>query len=86
MDVFRECLFVVLNAILLIIILSKWIRFRIFKIHNHNFSDCYYYKKYEIINSRNSGSKKNKIIQNYLSLLFICVFFLEIILIVIFKF
>lgn len=86
MDTFKVYLYSILNGILLFIILFKWINFRIFNHNKHSFSDSFYYKNYDIINSRNSSSKKNKIIQNYLSLFFVCVFFIEIILILLFKF
>lgn len=85
MELIKAYLYCILNISLLIILLFKWIKYTAFKSSKNSFSNCFYYKNYDIVNSRNSDSKKNKITQNYLSLSLVCVFCLEIILFVLFS-
>jgi hypothetical protein len=85
MEILKTYLFTTLNAFFLIIIFFKWVKFGVFKSPKNKFFTSFYYKKYEIVNSRNNDSKKNKIIQNRLSVLLLIVIFVQIILIILFR-
>ena len=63
MELIKAYLYCILNISLLIILLFKWIKYTAFKSSKNSFLNCFYYKNYDIVNSRNSDSKKNKITQ-----------------------
>lgn len=69
-----------LHATIIIILLFKWKRYLTSKSAKKSFFKCFYYGNYDIINSRNNDSKKNKLLQNNLSFLLVFFIFIEIIL------
>ncbi len=85
MELIKAYLYSILNIALIIILLFKWIKYTAFKSSKNTFLNSFYYNNYDIVNSRNSDSKKNKITQNYLSLCLVGVFCLEIILFLLFS-
>lgn len=85
MELFKAYLYLILTFAFLIVLLFKWIKYTRFKSPKDRFFNSFYYKNYEIINSRNRDSKKNKIFQNYLSLTLVIVICLEFILLLLFS-
>lgn len=85
MDSLKWYLFTSLNLLLIIILLLKWIKYSTFKSSKNGFFNSFYYKNYEIINSRNSISNRNKKNQNALSLFLVFLLSTEFFLILIFN-
>ncbi len=85
MELIKVYSYSILNISLLIILLFKWIKYTAFKSSKNSFLNSFYYKNYDIVNSRNSDSKKNKITQNYLSLSLLGIVGIEILLILLFS-
>lgn len=85
MEQLKRYLYITLIVMFLIVLLFKWIKYNNFKSTKDYFFNSFYYNNYEIVNSRNRDSKKNKIFQNYLSLILVIVICLEIILLLLFS-
>jgi hypothetical protein len=79
MELLKSFFNIGLNAAIIIILLFKWKRYVASKSAKKSFFKCFYYGNYDIINSRNTNSKKNKIFQNKLTFLFLIFVFIEII-------
>ena len=84
MDSLKWYLFTSLNLLLIIILLLKWIKYSNSKSSKNGFFNSFFYSNYQIINSRNSISKRNKKIQNGLSLLLLFLLSVEFFFILIF--
>ena len=85
MDSLKWYLFTSLNLLLIIILLLKWIKYSNSKSSKNGFFNSFYFKNYEIINSRNSISQRNKKIQNGLSLFLLFLLSVEFFFILIFN-
>lgn len=79
MELLKSFFNIGLNAAIIIILLFKWKRYVASKSAKKSFFKCFYYGNYDIINSRNIDSKKNKILQNNLTFLFLTFVFIEIV-------
>jgi hypothetical protein len=85
MELLKSYFYIGVNAVIIIILLFKWQRYIVSKSAKNCFFNSFYYGNYDIINSRNDHSKKNKLLQNNLTLLLVFFVFIEIILHTIFS-
>lgn len=86
MEPLKSYFYIGVNIVIIIIVLFKWHRFMVYKSTKNSFFKSFYYGNYDIINSRNNDSKKNKLVQNNLTLLLVFFVFIEIILHLFFSF
>jgi hypothetical protein len=78
MELPKSYFYIGVNAVIIIILFFKWQRYIVSKSAKKSFFNCFYYGKYDMINSRNYDSKKNKVLQNNLTFLLVFFVFIEI--------